>query len=493
MTQTVDVHGGDHNTVVQIDGNGNTVVLGQPHLKLTRFEAERRKPLTDVRLLIPARRAIPLFGRDDELKSLLDFVRPDAPADIRVRVLVGSGGSGKTRLALELCDQIKGRWLAGFATTGALERFFKQQDAGAWGWQKPALIVLDYAAAQAEVLQKWLPELQDRASAPQHPLRILLLERHADPQSGWHQRVFNPGGWQSAGLRDLLDPLEPIRIRPLFKVEDRMGIIRAVLKRVRPDLIPALSPDLLEAQFQQTAWGGDPLYLAMAALTMAWRGDVSALQLGRTDLAFEVAGHEMSRLAQVAQSHGVVPDLVHHLAACITLIQGLPRLDALDLIREEKAAIGFVTGDPATVLDVLHETLANGESVSPVQPDLVGEALLLKALGRPDRAETIARLFAKYAGRVSETLVRLAQDFSDVSNQPQEWLSSLIDDGRFDMGALDQIHAALPPSTVVLTPINLQLARRLVALTAQSVTEVRARFWFDWRLLYTHLASSSWQ
>lgn len=476
MVQTAGVQG-DHNTVVQIDGNGNTVVLGQPHLRLTRFEVERNKPLTDARLLIPARRAIPLFGRDDELKSLLDFVRPDAPPDIRVRVLVGSGGSGKTRLALELCDQINDRWLAGFVTTDALDKFFKQQDAGSWGWQKPTLMVLDYAAAQAEVLRKWLPELLDRTTPPTHPLRILLLERHADPHSGWHERVFNPGGWQNAGLRDLLDPPEPIRIRPLFEVSDRMGVLRAVLQLVAPALVPLLTSDLLEAQFQNTSWGGDPLYLAMAALTMARRGDVSALQLGRTDLALEVAGHEMQRLAQAAESKGLERELVLHLAACITLLQGLPRIEALGLIRTEKQAIGLEQGDTAKLVDVLHECLPAGERIAGVEPDLIGEALLLRAWSKPERAGAIARLFADHSLRVTETLVRVVQDFSQTDPKPKTWFAALLKGCWDDPAALWQIDAVMPSNSVALSDVNLQLVQRLRALDADPAPEAQAKHW----------------
>ncbi|MDZ7812638.1 MAG: tetratricopeptide repeat protein [Ideonella sp.] len=487
MTQTVDVQGGDHNTVVQIDGNGNTVVLGQPHLRLTRFEAERNKPLTDTRLLIPARRAIPLFGRDEELKSLLDFVRPDAPPDIRVRVLVGSGGSGKTRLALELCDQIKDRWLAGFVTTDALDRFFKQQDAGCWGWQKPTLMVLDYAAAQAEVLQRWLPELQERGAQPQHPLRVLLLERHADPDSGWHQRVFNPGGWKSAGTRDLLDPPEPVPIRPLYEVENRLGVIRSVLTLVKPDLLPLLTPKLLDDSFQQTPWGGDPLYLAMAALTMAQRSNASALRLGRTDLALEVAGHEMNRLAQAAQSRGLASELVQHLAACITLLQGLPRIEALGLIRSEKQAIGFEQGDPAKLVDVLHECFTDGERIAGVQPDLIGEALLLKVWNKPERAEAIARLFADHAPRVTETLVRVVQDYSQTDPKAKLWFEKLLMDQWSNQQVLERIHAALPDMTVALSDVRLRLAQRLQALETNLDPEVQAKHLALLTVAYTDL------
>ena len=86
---------------MQIAGDNNAVVLGQPHRSLTRFQAQRgiASPLN---ALLPYSRSTRLLGRGDELASLRVFLTNHQP--ISVRVLVGGGGSGKTRLALELAD-----------------------------------------------------------------------------------------------------------------------------------------------------------------------------------------------------------------------------------------------------------------------------------------------------------------------------------------------------------------------------------------------------
>ncbi|TXT37318.1 MAG: hypothetical protein FD135_3671, partial [Comamonadaceae bacterium] len=466
---------GEQNTVVQIEGDGNTVVIGKPHLKLTRFDAAQQLPLTDIRILLPTARRIPLVGRDAEMAALLDFVRSDAPNDLRARVLVGDGGSGKTRLALNLCDHIKTTWNAGFVTTGALKRFFAQQDAGEWGWQRPTLIVLDYAAAQASILASWLRELQDRP-APTYPLRILLLERHADPAHGWHQAVFNSGGWQNHGSSDMLDPPEPVRIRSLSELADRMAIVRSVLTQAAPDMIVKLdqTPSLAE-QIDQARWGGDPLYLAMAALTMAERGNTSAFQLGRTDLALTVASHEQKRLEEMANARHLDPDLVHHLSACITLVQGLPRNAAIELVRAEKSATGFDNANaPAHLVDLLHQALADGADIAPVRPDLIGEALLLRAWVHPERAAAVQRLYLAHPAPVLETLVRLVQDFGADNTTPSAWFQQLLQANWGDMVTLQRMDAAVPGVTVALRGINLQLAQRLLELDAASEPERRA-------------------
>ena len=457
---------GNGNTVVQIEGNGNTIVLGTPYLKLTRFEADQTGELTDLRLdhlrlLLPTARAIPLVGRDEEMASLLQFVKDDSPRDIRARVLTGGGGSGKTRLALELCHRIKATWNAGFVTTQALARFFKQQDASDWGWQKPTLIVFDYAAAHAAVLTQWLTELQDRPPPP-HPLRLLLLERHADVDSGWHQAVFSPGGWGHLRKRELLDPPEPVAIRSLPKPADRLAILSAVVERCAPELLEKLvNEPALPQQLSQSPWGGDPLYLAMAALTIARSGDTSALRLGRTDLALEVAGHEQQRLRQLANSHGLDANLLEHLCACITLAQGMPRAEAMALAESEKTATGFQNADaPARLVDALHQAFPEGDDIAPIRPDLIGEAFLLRVWTQPERAQAIERLFEGKPQAVVESLVRLMQDFDASSEVPHHWFSSLIEAHKDDRERLELIDDSAPDISVALSRINLDLAQR---------------------------------
>ena len=461
---------GNGNTVVQIEGNGNTIVLGTPYLKLTRFEADQTGELTDLRLdhlrlLLPTARAIPLVGRDEEMASLLQFVRDDSPRDIRARVLTGGGGSGKTRLALELCHRIKTTWNAGFVTTQALDRFSKQQDASDWGWQKPTLIVFDYAAAHAAVLTDWLTELQDRPPPP-HPLRLLLLERHADVDSGWHQAVFSPGGWSHMRKRELLDPPEPVAIRSLPEQADRLAIVSAVVERVAPELLEKLvSEPALTQQLSQSPWGGDPLYLAMAALTIARSGNTSALRLGRTDLALEVAGHEQQRLRQLANSHGLDANLLEHLCACVTLAQGMPRAEAMALAQSEKAATGFQNADaPARLVDALQQAFPEDQGLAPIRPDLIGEAFLLRVWTQPERAQAIERLFEGKPQAVVESLVRLMQDFDASSEVPHIWFSSLIKAHKGDEERLELMNDAAPDISVALSRIKLDLASRLFDL-----------------------------
>ena len=213
VTQRAEIEG-QNNIVVQIEGDNNAINLkGLAHLTLTRYLTRRRID-SDVDLLSPYSRAIPLIGRDRELADLRDWLTSGKP--VSIRVLTGRAGSGKTRLALELCEQMLAEgWDAGFLESGELERFRAQQNLATWGWQRPTLIVSDYAAVHAQRLHGWFQELADNEGDASKPLRLLLLERNAETGSGWWQTAFGRGGFGARAVQRLLDPADPVELPPL--------------------------------------------------------------------------------------------------------------------------------------------------------------------------------------------------------------------------------------------------------------------------------------
>ena len=109
----------------------------------------------------PHNPCIPFQGRRDELDALRGFL--DDPRVFLWWILTASGGSGKTRLALELCLRAHADgWRGGF-----LHRFGHRENWSlslAWRPTAPTLIIADYAQANPS---GW-------------PVRLLLLERQVD-------------------------------------------------------------------------------------------------------------------------------------------------------------------------------------------------------------------------------------------------------------------------------------------------------------------------
>ena len=458
---------GDGNTIVQIVGDGNIVTAGRPHLRLTRYVA-RRQIRQDLDRLSPYTRSTPLLGREAELSSLRTFLSD--PRLLLARVLIGSGGSGKTRLALELCEQVSATgWDTGFVTRTELHRFFDQQNLGAWGWRKPTLIVVDYAAEHAQLLSQWFDELVDRVASPTQPLRILLLERDASTDTGWWTTVFASGGWGAASKRDLLDPTKPVPIRALAHADERLALLRAMLEQASADrsLSVPLNDVPFRAKLMQLTWGGDPLFLMMAALAMVRVGHAKALTLDRTDLADELARREGDRLQRLARAGSLDPVLLQHLAACVTLAQGMSREEFERYAVSEKVAINRPSGgDAAALADLLQQALPRPNGIAPVQPDLIGEALILRTMQQDVGTSAVLRCHATIGQAVTESVIRCTQDFAQRSLTPLRWLEGIAHALGNDENALAALDASLPMESVVLRDLNLEVAQRLQALRA---------------------------
>ena len=89
----------------------------RPYLRLTQYVRRTKLAVRDSSetALLSAYRAdvVPLVGRDAEMASLRQWLA--GQEQVSIRVMVGAGGRGKTRLALEFAREIaKDGWLAGF-------------------------------------------------------------------------------------------------------------------------------------------------------------------------------------------------------------------------------------------------------------------------------------------------------------------------------------------------------------------------------------------
>src|SRR5271169_406122 len=296
---------GEQNIVLQIRGDHNSVnIEGLPHFTLTNF-LSRQKPLkTELDLLDPFRRSIELLGREHDMGTLWSWLNSDKP--IAVRAVIGRAGSGKTRMAVELIARLQSektdKWHAGFATGRELQRFVDGRNLSSWGWQRPTLIVVDYAAALVVPINTWLHELAENSRSTSPPLRLLLLERDADTQQGW-LRSLHDDSWSGEGVQDLVDPFEPLKLQPLSD-RSRRDVLAAMLskaaefmKKPAPVLPPSGHDQIFEHSLEQPLWA-DPLYLMMSALvaTDAQLPLVEVMALPRPDLAFRLADRELARL-----------------------------------------------------------------------------------------------------------------------------------------------------------------------------------------------------
>lgn len=182
--------------IVTGDGNVVTLTFGDsgvalPLRRLQIAPPERRRALRpgerrELDLLDPRRAAVPFVGRAALLADLQAWLVDDH--DLSVRALIGAAGSGKTRLAIELCRLVDGAhapgaWTAGFLPASELPAVVETLATRDVDWPGQMLLVIDYAALAAPDLGRWL----DRLASQEVPgkLRLLLLEREAPAGFGW--------------------------------------------------------------------------------------------------------------------------------------------------------------------------------------------------------------------------------------------------------------------------------------------------------------------
>jgi len=98
-----------------------------------------------------SRRQARLIGRSNSLHQLDEFF--DQDASFGWWVIAGSGGVGKSRLALDAIEHRQTLWEVGFLSNTKL----KKDDAlSGWQPQSPTIIVIDYAAEYPEAIQYWI-------------------------------------------------------------------------------------------------------------------------------------------------------------------------------------------------------------------------------------------------------------------------------------------------------------------------------------------------
>jgi hypothetical protein len=312
---------------------------------------------------------VPFFGRQQELEDITSWANSDDR--LRIRLYVGEGGFGKTRLAIEACRRLgEAGFIAGFLPRKITDQGIARVVDELSRENTKAIIVIDYVEIDQQALVGILAMLRERRAGY---VRILLLARGAGQ---WWDRLKR----QRDGVGDLLTrPVtdEPLHIAPLgFSQRERSDLFFLAADAFGISLrlpVPRLSPDLRPEYFERV------VLIHMAAL-MAVDGTDANGQDGILDrvLAREIGFWEELLLARKLDP--ALQDGLFRAMAAITLIKGVPdRTQALDVLR----SLSFFAGEREPMLEavaqVLHDAYGGRMWIDPLQPDLLGEHLVSKA------------------------------------------------------------------------------------------------------------------
>lgn len=395
-----------------------TKLGARPHLDSMLLEADGNP-------LYYAAQRVPFLGRVRERRVLREFLSarrgPDKAKerDFWWMFLMGSGGAGKSRTAFELCLEAQEMgWDAGFLR-GEFNDWHR------WRVTRPTLVVIDYAAEQAERVAGALAALAQRADFDGVAVRFLLLER--TKSDAWWRRFWSDdegrdGKLQASAWRDApaVEPeaLDALKAETLQDVME--WVIWDVAERVRRERRDAEAGARSEGdaagrgrrlasldawdgmrsdEGKRAAWRertrarlrkidpeGLPLLAAVAAEAMFEGGELELRNLSKRDLIDRI----LDREARHWRKRGV--DERHaNLLALATMTGGVSigAAAAPGSAEEELAKAGVVPAPEQVNLDQRHDmcTLsapgkrADEKQIPPMEPDILGEAFVLGRIG----------------------------------------------------------------------------------------------------------------
>ena len=336
-------------------------------------------PVTDraIAWLAFSSRATRLVGREAECSRLLEFL--NSPRRFSWWLVTGTAGSGKSRLALELCRQAEPEWRAGFLSR--TEKDFK------WSQFSPSqktLIVIDYVASRAADVGEAVLALCRASSSFTKPVRVLLVER--DKSSWWTTFSREASLSESAEIAACMhgEPLGLPRLLPKAILELAEDVVRA-----RNGKWNAVLAREFLLRFNHFDPYGRPLFaMIVADYLEAVESDAAS-----PDLLQVVLKREAGRWRNLIQE----PDRLQRMENLLflaTLVSGLlPKANGFDYLAASDAA-GLLP-DAELLDESLYNDMAGAAggsgSLAGLQPDILGERFVLERVS----AKGIAGLNAR--------------------------------------------------------------------------------------------------
>ena len=327
-------------------------------------------------------------GRQDDLAYLDGFLADPAP--LLFAVVTGQGGAGKSKLMHHYMLRETGNleWKIVFPNQAQIERFAERHTE--WNYPKNLLVIIDYVGQQPEIVGRWISLLNGTTQAKRPPrMRIVMLERQgieSNPQKAegtppWYEQMRKAGGHN---FEALLYQQQFRALGPLTQ-EDLLVLVGNIAENQGKSLPENTKRDILA---HARKMGGDlgadrfAIPLILILLTDAVLGGSPLGQLNPARLMeYIIKKHRVHWLNVLC---GGKEERFHHLEMLLAYatatggweLQPLPPPLA-------EASAGLLRGGRAAlqaVLSGVSETATQGDTLPPLEPDIVGEYFVLDFL-----------------------------------------------------------------------------------------------------------------
>jgi tetratricopeptide (TPR) repeat protein len=370
---------------------------------------------TPGQILTAAYEVIPFdeAGRREELDFLASWCASEERRS--VLLLTGEGGSGKTRLMLEWCRRLRHQgWHAGFLMRNRENHLLSLLKGTA-----PRLAVIDYSETQLEIVRALLIELGQAPQTEGPKLRIVLLARR---EGDWWRNLSQLTG----DVESLLTYSKSRKISALIphslgERQQAFGVAVMGFSKILDRQLPKglHVPDLSDASFERV------LYLHMIAyLTLSGEKIETAEEALRQTLSHEERfwGQQDRDLRQALEST----------VAAVTLLGGVFTFQEFRaLLDRVLPPFSLEPREVRTLQNRLQDLYRGsvGHFLEPLQPDLLGEQLVMEALSHDDSLleRVLDGATPEESYSILTVLTRLTQRRSDQRRWIEEGLRSRLE------------------------------------------------------------------
>ena len=331
-------------------------------------------------LLLPESGIVPFHtARAALVQQVIAWV-DESNVPVGLRLDVGAGGAGKTRLMLEVCRHLNQRpnWFAGFLHTG--ERLdLACQKLLAEG--RNAFVVIDYAETRPQDVVTLVRTARLSVAAGQ-TVRFALLARAAGDWWGRLERHAQGDKGLVVVLTESKTKRGPYRFDSAkLTLDERIELYAAAssafaeaLNRPAPPDIPELTEDHF----------GEPLYVLTAALAVV-EGDGATDVRGLQQFLLRRERDYWRRLLLDRDLGDEAVDLVELALAHVTLVGGTETAERTRALLARTPRVRTLDeGKRDRIIDLLRALYPRAGGIAALGPDLLGERLVAEALALDD-------------------------------------------------------------------------------------------------------------